>query len=161
MSAITTALPVQRRAGLSKKRFLPERTKGTHAYTSPDKTNLNTQLPQSVTDELAERTRRAAPPPPARGGAAPRDRVRTSVLAYFDFIAERSPSWVTYQVLAGHDPGDEATRVRREARETAMAALAEVIGGSRGHRDDFALWDYLGFLDDACLHWVNAGCPND
>jgi len=87
--------------------------------------------------------------------------VRTSVLAYFDFIAERSPSWVTYQVLAGHDPGDEATRVRREARETAMAALAEVIGGSRGHRDDFALWDYLGFLDDACLHWVNAGCPND
>ena len=68
---------------------------------------------------------------------------------------------MTYQVLAGHDPGDEATRVRREARETAMAALAEVIGGSRGHRDDFALWDYLGFLDDACLHWVNAGCPND
>ena len=159
MSAITTALPVQRRAGLSKKRFLPERTKGTHAYTSPDKTNLNTQLPQSVTDELAERTRRADAALPE--GASARDRVRTSVLAYFDFIAERSPSWVTYQVLAGHDPGDEATRVRREARETAMAALAEVIGGSRGHRDDFALWDYLGFLDDACLHWVNAGCPND
>ena len=159
MSAITTALPVQRRAGLSKKRFLPERTKGTHAYTSPDKTNLNTQLPQSVTDELAERTRRADAAQPE--GSSARDRVRTSVLAYFDFIAERSPSWVTYQVLAGHDPGDEATRVRREARETAMAALAEVIGGSRGHRDDFALWDYLGFLDDACLHWVNAGCPND
>ena len=159
MSAITTALPVQRRAGLSKKRFLPERTKGTHAYTSPDKTNLNTQLPQSVTDELAERTRGADAARPV--GWSARDRVRTSVLAYFDFIAERSPSWVTYQVLAGHDPGDEATRVRREARETAMAALAEVIGGSRGHRDDFALWDYLGFLDDACLHWVNAGCPND
>ena len=159
MSAITTALPVQRRAGLSKKRFLPERTKGTHAYTSPDKTNLNTQLPQSVTDELAERTRRADAALPE--GSSARDRVRTSVLAYFDFIAERSPSWVTSPVLAGHDPGDEATRVRREARETAMAALAEVIGGSRGHRDDFALWDYLGFLDDACLHWVNAGCPND
>ena len=159
MSAITTALPVQRRAGLSKKRFLPERTKGTHAYTSPDKTNLNTQLPQSVTDELAERTRRADAALPV--GSSARARGRPSVRAYFDFIAERSPSWVTYQVLAGHDPGDEATRVRREARETAMAALAEVIGGSRGHRDDFALWDYLGFLDDACLHWVNAGCPND
>ena len=159
MSAITTALPVQRRAGLSKKRFLPERTKGTHAYTSPDKTNLNTQLPQSVTDELAERTRRADAP--QAGGAWAPARVRPPGRADFDLIAERSPSWVTYQVLAGHDPGDEATRVRREARETAMAALAEVIGGSRGHRDDFALWDYLGFLDDACLHWVNAGCPND
>ena len=63
--------------------------------------------------------------------------------------------------LAGHDPGDEAARVRRQAREAAVAALAEVVGGSRGHRDDFALWGYLGFLDDACLRWVHAGCPDD
>jgi len=42
-----------------------------------------------------------------------------------------------------------------------VAAVGEGTGGGRGHRDDFALWDYLGFLDDACLHWVNAGCPND
>ena len=87
--------------------------------------------------------------------------MRTSVLTYLDFIAERSPGWVTYQVLAGHDPDDEAARVRREAREAAVAALAEVVGGSRGHRDDFALWGYLGFLDDACLRWVRAGCPDD
>ena len=83
------------------------------------------------------------------------------MLTYLDFIAERSPGWVTYQVLAGHDPDDEASRVRREAREAAVAALAEVVGGSRGHRDDFALWGYLGFLDDACLRWVRAGCPDD
>ena len=83
------------------------------------------------------------------------------MLTYLDFIAERSPGWVTYQVLAGHDPGDEAARVRREAREAAVAALTEVVGGSRGHRDDFALWGYLGFLDDACLRWVHAGCPDD
>ena len=68
---------------------------------------------------------------------------------------------MAYQILAGHDPGDEATRVRREAQEAAVAALTEVVGGSRGHRDDFALWGYLGFLDDACLRWVHAGCPND
>ena len=71
------------------------------------------------------------------------------------------PGWMAYQILAGHDPGDEATRVRREAQEAAVAALTEVVGGSRGHRDDFALWGYLGFLDDACLRWVHAGCPND
>ena len=146
---------MQRKTRLSQKRFLPEQTRGTHADTSPDKTNLNTQLPQSTTDELAERTRRADDTLPE--GSSARDRVRT----YLDFIAECSPGWVTYQVLAGHDPGDEAARVRRQAREAAVAALAEVVGGSRGHRDDFALWGYLGFLDDACLRWVHAGCPDD
>ncbi|EHM90203.1 hypothetical protein HMPREF0975_02857 [Actinomyces sp. oral taxon 849 str. F0330] len=109
-----------------------------------------------MTDELAERTRRADDALPE--GSSARDRVRTSVLTYLNFIAERSPGWVTYQVPAEHDPGDEAARVRREARE---AAVAGVIGGSRGHRDDFAFWGYLGFLDDACLRWVHAGCPND
>ena len=87
--------------------------------------------------------------------------MRTSILTYLDFIAERSPGWVTYQALAGHDPGEEAARVRRQAREAAVAALAEVVGGSRGQRDDFALWGYLGFLDNACLRWVHAGCPDD
>lgn len=159
MSAITTALPVQRRAGLSQKRFLPERTRGTYADTSPDKTNLNTQLPQSVTDELAECTRRADDA--LSEGSSARDRARTSVPTCLNFITEHSPGWVTYQVLAGHDPGDEATRVRREARKAAVVALAEMIGGSRGHRDDFALWGYLGFLDDACLRWVHADCPHD
>ena len=52
--------------------------------------------------------------------------------------------------LAGHEPG-----------EAAVVALAEVVGGSRGHRDNFALWGYLGFLDDACLRWVHADCPDD
>ena len=111
-------LPVQRRAGLSKKRFLPERTRGTHADTSPDKTNLNTQLPQSTTDELTKRTRRDDDARPERSLA--RDRVRTCL----DFIAERSPGWMAYQILAGHEPG-EAARVRQEAREAAVAALAD------------------------------------
>ena len=154
--AITTALLVHQRAGLSQERSRLEQTRvadGTD--TSPDKTNLNTQLPQSTTDELAERTPRADGTLPE--GSSARDRVRT----YLDFIAEHSPGWVTYQVLAEHDPGDEAARVRRQAREAAVAALAEVVGGSRGHRDDFALWGYLGFLDDACLRWVRAGCPDN
>ena len=49
----------------------------------------------------------------------------------------------------------------KKMSRAAVAALAEVVGGSRGHRDDFALWGYLGFLDDACLRWVHAGCPDD
>ena len=113
------------------------------------KAGIYAQVLQGAVDELAERTRQADAALPE--GSSARDRVRTSVLTYLDFIAERSPGWVTYQALAGHDPGDEAARVRRQAREAAVAALAEVVGGSRGHRDDFALWGYLGFLDDACL----------
>jgi len=104
-------------------------------------------------NELAERTQRADDALPE--GSSARDRVRT----YLDFITERSPGWVTYQALAGHDPGEEAARVRRQARKAAVAALAEVVGDSRGHRDDFTLWGYLGFLDDACLRWVHADCP--
>ena len=121
------------------------------------KAGLYAQVLRHAADELAERTRQADDALPPNSSA--RDRVRTSILTYLDFIAERSPGWVTYQVLAGHEPGDEAARVRREARETAVTALAQVVGGRRGHRDDFALWGYLGFLDDACLRWVRAGCP--
>ena len=123
------------------------------------KAGIYAQVLQRATDELAERTRQADDALPE--GSSARDRVRTSVLTYLDFIAERSPGWMTYQALAGHDPGDEAARVRREAREAAVTALAQVVGGRRGHRDDFALWGYLGFLDDACLRWVHAGCPDD
>ena len=121
------------------------------------KAGIYAQVLQRATDELAERTRQTDDALPPDSSA--RDRVRASILTYLDFIAERSPGWVTYQVLAGHEPGDEAARVRREARETAVTALAQVVGGRRGHRDDFALWGYLGFLDDACLRWVRAGCP--
>ena len=80
----------------------------------------NARLLQRTVDELTERARRADDALPE--GSSARDRVRTSVLTYLDFIAERSPGWVTYQALAGHDPGDEAARVRRQAREAEVAA---------------------------------------
>ena len=117
--AITTVLLVHQRAGLSQERSRLEQTRvadGTD--TSPDKTSLNTQLPQSTTDELTKRTRRDDDARPERSLA--RDRVRTCL----DFIAERSPGWMAHQILAGHEPG-EAARVRQEAREAAVAALAD------------------------------------
>ena len=122
------------------------------------KAGLYAEVLLRAADELAERTRRADDALPPNSSA--RDRVRTSILTYLDFIAERSPGWMAYQILAGREPG-EATQVRQAAREAAVVALAKVVGGNRGHRDDFALWGYLGFLDDACLRWVHAGCPDD
>ena len=126
-----------------------------HKYFA-NKAGTYAQVLQRAADELAERTRRAADALPA--GASARDRVRASILTYLDFIAERSPGWMAYQILAGHEPG-EAAQVRQAARESAVEALADVVGGSHGYRDEFALWGYLGFLDDACLRWVRAGCP--
>ena len=122
------------------------------------KAGLYAQVLRHAADELAERTRQADDALPPNSSA--RDRVRTSILTYLDFIAERSPGWMAYQILAGHEPG-EAAQVRQAARGAALAALSDVVGGRRGHRDDFALWGYLGFLDDACLRWVHAGCPDD
>ena len=126
-----------------------------HKYFA-NKAGTYAQVLQRAADELAERTRRAADALPA--GSAARDRGRASILTYLDFIAERSPGWMAYQILAGHEPG-EAAQVRQAARESAVEALADVVGGSHGYRDEFALWGYLGFLDDACLRWVRAGCP--
>ena len=126
-----------------------------HKYFA-NKAGTYAQVLQRAADELAERTRRAADALPA--GSSARDRVRASILTYLDFIAERSPGWMAYQILAGHEPG-EAAQVRQAARESAVEALADVVGGSHGYRDEFALWGYLGFLDDACPRWVRAGCP--
>ena len=126
-----------------------------HKYFA-NKAGTYAQVLQRAADELTERTRRAADALPA--GSSARDRVRASILTYLDFIAERSPGWMAYQILAGHEPG-EAAQVRQAARESAVEALADVVGGSHGYRDEFALWGYLGFLDDACLRWVRAGCP--
>ena len=126
-----------------------------HKYFA-NKAGTYAQVLQRAADELAERTRRAADALPA--GSSARDQVRASILTYLDFIAERSPGWMAYQILAGHEPG-EAAQVRQAARESAVEALADVVGGSHGYRDEFALWGYLGFLDDACLRWVRAGCP--
>lgn len=128
-----------------------------HKYFS-SKARLYAEVLSLAAQDLAERVARAdgalAP------GSSARDRVRSSILTYLDFVAERAPGWTTYQFLAGQEPG-QASEVRQQARARAVEALAQVVGGSHGVRDDFAFWGYLGFLDTACLRWVQAGCPEE
>ena len=92
-----------------------------HKYFT-SKAGIYAQVLQRATNELAERTRQADDALPPNSSA--RDRVRTSILTYLDFIAERSPGWMAYQILAGHEPG-EAAQVRQAARESAVEALAD------------------------------------
>lgn len=106
-------------------------------------------------EDLAERTQQAADA--MADSSTARDRIRTSIGAYLDFIAERAPGWAAYQMLAGHEPS-EAAEVRRRAREASVDALRTLIGGADDARTTFALWGYLGFLDTVCLEWTSRGC---
>lgn len=113
-------------------------------------------------DELVARQASAddALPP----GSSARDRVRTALLVYLDFLAERAMGWAASFVVAGNDPA-AAVAVRREVRAEYVDRLGELLGlapatgPGRLVRDEFALWGYFGFLDGACLAWVDRGCP--
>jgi AcrR family transcriptional regulator len=91
-------------------------------------------------------------------GVPARDRVRASLLVYLDHIADHPAAWAAPLIGAG-EPA-EAVAVRREARAQYVQTLAALLPPDTG-RHDYALWGYFGFLDQACLHWVELGCPDD
>src|SRR5665648_1078179 len=40
-------------------------------------------------------------------------------------------------------------------------AIADLLARTTAARHEFALWGFFGFLDAACLCWVERGCPDD
>ena len=99
-----------------------------HKYFT-SKAGIYAQVLQRATDELAERTRQADDALPPNSSA--RDRVRTSILTYLDFIAERSPGWMAYQILAGHEPGEAA---QRHSTMSASSAATSSASSSQARR---------------------------
>ncbi|WP_109772716.1 TetR/AcrR family transcriptional regulator [Quadrisphaera granulorum] len=102
----------------------------------------------------------------AGDGATPRACLEATVLAYLEHVATHPRAWA----LPLHSPGAEppgAGALRREARAGYVARLSELLGVSGAAvpdaaataRQEFALWGYFGFLDAACLRWVDSGCP--
>ena len=92
-------------------------------------------------------------------GVPVRDRVRAAVMVQLDHVAGRPGVWAS--PLGGGEEPPEALAVRREARADevdALRALLPVVGGAR---HEYALWGWLGFLDQVCLRWTRAGCPDD
>ncbi|MGB4780024.1 MAG: TetR/AcrR family transcriptional regulator, partial [Microbacterium sp.] len=57
-------------------------------------------------------------------------------------------------------PGVVAT-LRAEARSEYVERLRALLAPSAARRHEYALWGYFGFLDGACLTWVERGCPDD
>lgn len=92
-------------------------------------------------------------------GAPKRDRVRASILVYLDYIAAHPRTWAA-PLLGGEEP-PEAVAVRRQARSSYVEALRALLRPAQWTRHEYALWGYFGFLDQACLRWVNQGCPDD
>lgn len=88
-----------------------------------------------------------------------RDRVGTSIRIYLDHIASHPQTWA-WPLRGGVEPV-EAQQVRRRARSGYVQALSELLGYGDWARHRYALWGYFGFLDEACLAWVDEGCPSD
>lgn len=119
------------------------------------KAGLYTAVVDAAIQTLADGQRAAQ----ARLGrdASARDRVRASLLVYLDHIASHPTSWAT-PLLGGEEPR-QALDARQNARARYVTALRHLLGLRPSTRHDYALWGYFGFLDQACLRWVEAGCP--
>lgn len=93
-------------------------------------------------------------------GVPPRDRIRAATQAYLDHVAHHPVSWA----LPLRRPGSEPAAVgelRRATRADYAARLGEWLIPDGTRRREFAVWGYFGFLDAACLRWVERGCPDD
>lgn len=90
-------------------------------------------------------------------GIPARDRVRAWVLTHLEHVAATPRLWTT----ALRDEPPEAVDLRDADRRTTVEELRRVLRPTGGVRADMALWGFFGFLDAACAHWVDAGCPPD
>lgn len=120
------------------------------------KADLYAAVIAAAGDDLRARQERAD----AELGTHPsaRDRVRSSLSVYLDHIAAGAVGWAAPFLVPGAEPA-AAVAVRRAEREEYVALLAQVLRVRDWPRHRYAVWGYVGFLDGACLAWVERGCP--
>ncbi|RLP10081.1 TetR/AcrR family transcriptional regulator [Propionibacterium australiense] len=121
------------------------------------KAGLYEAVVADAVQRLADAQRAADAALPA--GVPARDRVRTGLLIYLDHIAGHPHTWAT-PLTGGEEPA-EVVRLRHRVRAGYVEELGRVLDPSDTARHDYALWGYFGFLDQACLRWVERGCPAD
>jgi AcrR family transcriptional regulator len=122
------------------------------------KADLYTQIVTlAIADLLA---RQAAALDALPDGVPVRDRVRTTTLVYLDHVAAHPRGWASPLHRPGSEP-EQAAAIRREARRDYVERLRGLLSPATSARHEFALWGFFGFLDAACLCWVERGCPDD
>lgn len=122
------------------------------------KEDLYTALVQLSVERLLARQSAALAALPA--GVPVRDLLHCTTSAYLDHIATHPNGWATPLRSPGSEPA-AAAGLRLQARHDYVQRLRALLSPSTQERHDYALWGYFGFLDAACLHWVERGCPDD
>jgi AcrR family transcriptional regulator len=89
----------------------------------------------------------------------PAERVAASVRIYLDFVASFPRGWAG-PLRAPHGEPPEAEALRAELRRHYVRQLRALLGPAPERPRDLALHGYLGFVDAACLAWVDGGCPD-
>lgn len=88
------------------------------------------------------------------------DLMRAATQVYLDHVAHHPVAWALPLRRPSSEPAAVA-ELRRVTRAEYVARLGHRLGPAGGRRREFALWGYFGFLDAACLRWVERGCPDD
>jgi len=122
------------------------------------KEDLYAEIVRLSVDRLV--TRQAAALGALPPGVPVRDRLREALRVYLDHIATHPDAWAMPLRSPGTEPSSAAT-IRLEARHDYVERLRELLAPSGQLRHEYALWGYFGFLDAACLQWVDRGCPDD
>lgn len=122
------------------------------------KEELYAEIVQLAIDGLLNRQAAAleALPP----GVPVRDRVREATRVYLDHIATHPAAWAMPLRNPGTEPSATAV-IRLNARRDYVQRLRSMLAPSSQARHEYALWGYFGFVDAACLHWVERSCPDD
>lgn len=94
----------------------------------------------------------AALPP----GTPAQTRLATSLEVYLDFVASAPQGWASPLRGVGGEPS-AAAELRAELRQRYVDLLCRLLGLRRSRDVGLALHGYLGFVDAACLAWVEDG----
>jgi AcrR family transcriptional regulator len=116
---------------------------------------LHVALAERWTQQVADRQAQADAA--LHPGAKARQRLEAVLDVHLDVIAASPQAWA----WPVRDPGAgpvEALAVRARAREQELVHLRTVLSCTQPVAE-YALRGYLGFVDAACLAWVDAGCP--
>jgi AcrR family transcriptional regulator len=119
------------------------------------KGELYVEIVRSSIDTLLDRQRAADD---AVGGpdADRWQRVVATIEVYLDFVSDPAQGWAA-PLRRSHGSFQAAALARTEATTHYVELLREVLGVDAGEPRDQAIYGYVGFLDAACLSWVEAG----
>ena len=91
-------------------------------------------------------------------GVPVRDRIGAATLVYLDHVASHPDAWAAPLRGSRGEP-QAAAELRVRVRADYVERLARLLAPSEQARHEYALWGYYGFVDAACLRWVDKGCP--